>query len=542
MSTKVCPQCESEYDGNLKFCPRDGSSLKPRSGSDLVGQIVAERYHVLRKLGEGGMGQVYLAEHVKMGRKSALKVMSTSLIHDSDAIGRFNREAANASRISHPHVAAIYDFGETSEGLIYLAMEYVDGEPLTRLLGHAGAIPLARTAELVSQIASALDAAHELGIVHRDLKPDNIMIRTNRDGSDCVKVVDFGIAKAIRNDGQKVTRTGLVVGTPEFMSPEQLSGDELDGRSDIYTLGLVTFAMLTGRLPFPSETVQESLIMRLTERPRTLAEVNADVRWPADVQRTMDRALQRKAMDRYAKASDFARDLGRGIAGISAPDDAETQIIPVGVPATAARATPEQGVGHHRRRILGAATTMAVLAVAVIVLRQSAAGSRQVNASAPPPSADSTLHFARQLSPAPDTHRAAGGVERARVRRSLVPIPTGTHRLPSGAAAADSSREAQEAADLDRIGTAFDGSGTAVDSARAASAEQQIVERLPKLRSRRSIMRAQLRRVEALGAQGRRDDACKVWRRLDSEATTLPPAAGNMRQAIEAIGQTLSCP
>ena len=314
---KTCPQCGSEYENDIMFCPRDGSTLRVPVGGGLEGSIIADRYHILRKLGEGGMGQVYLAEHIKMGRKSAIKVMNPSMSQDPDAIGRFNREAANASRITNNNVAAIYDFGETPEGLIYLAMEYVEGEPLTKVMEQTGALAPDRAANITRQVAEALDAAHDIGIVHRDLKPDNIMIAKHRDGSDMVKVVDFGIAKAQGGgDGQKVTKTGLVVGTPEYMSPEQLAGDALDGRSDIYTLALVTFHMLTGLLPFPSTTLQESMIMRLTDRPRTLAEMRPDGSWPEPLQAALDRALKRKAEERYQHATEFSTDLTRAVAGM----------------------------------------------------------------------------------------------------------------------------------------------------------------------------------------------------------------------------------
>ncbi len=307
---KICPTCGTEYPANERFCPRDGTALRSQGNeNDLVGSMIAERYHVLKKLGEGGMGQVYLAEHVKMGRKSAVKVMNPGMVHDADAISRFNREAANASRINHPNVAGIYDFGETADGLIYLAMEFIEGESLTSLVERTGALPAIRAAEITRQVAEGLNVAHDMGIVHRDLKPDNIMIAKSRDGSDCVKVVDFGIAKAAGAENQKVTKTGLVVGTPEYMSPEQLAGDKLDGRSDIYSLGLVTFNMLTGSLPFRGESAQESMIMRLTDEPATLATVKPDVAWPAEVQMVMARALARKAADRYQDASRFGREL-----------------------------------------------------------------------------------------------------------------------------------------------------------------------------------------------------------------------------------------
>jgi hypothetical protein len=307
---KICPTCSTEYPANERFCPRDGTALRAQGGAvgDLVGTIIAERYHVLKKLGEGGMGQVYLAEHVKMGRHSAVKVMNPAMVHDADAIGRFNREASNASRINHPNVAGIYDFGETPEGLVYLAMEYIEGETLTAIVKATGALPPVRAADIARQAAEGLHVAHGMGIVHRDLKPDNIMVSKDRDGLDCVKVVDFGIAKASNTD-QKVTRTGMVVGTPEYMSPEQLAGDKLDGRTDLYSLALVTFNMLTGLLPFPGSTAQTSMIMRLTERPKTLADMKPDASWPPELQAVMDKALQREASERYATAREFGRAL-----------------------------------------------------------------------------------------------------------------------------------------------------------------------------------------------------------------------------------------
>ncbi len=316
---KICPVCATEYRDDVRFCPNDGQTLRSSGPTqNLVGQVLADRYHIMKKLGEGGMGQVYLAEHVKMGRRSAIKVMNPSMVHDPEAVARFNREAANASRISDAHVCAIYDFGETPEGLIYLAMEFIEGEPLTELIRQEGALPVSRAADIAIQVAAALQAAHDLGIVHRDLKPDNIMLARGRDGSDAVKVVDFGLAKAVGGEGggQKVTRTGLVVGTPEFMSPEQLSGDKLDGRTDVYSLGLVFFNMLTGTLPFPADSVQEAMIKRLTDEPAELLEVRPDLHFPPGLQQILDTALARNPVDRYQSAAKFAHDLA-AVAGLS---------------------------------------------------------------------------------------------------------------------------------------------------------------------------------------------------------------------------------
>ena len=325
---KFCPVCGTEYADDVKFCPRDGQTLKSANPSgDLIGQVIADRYHVTKKLGEGGMGAVYLAEHVKMGRKSAIKVMSASMSQDADAVSRFNREANNASRIQHPNICAIYDFGETPDGLMYLAMEFIEGHSLNEILKKSGPMTLQRATHILRQTAEALHVAHEGGIVHRDLKPDNIMI-AQQGGKDLVKVVDFGIAKAVGGDesGQKVTKTGLVVGTPEYMSPEQLSGDKLDGRSDLYSLALVYYRMITGTLPFLAETSQETMIKRLTDDPMPLRQALPTANFPAGLQAVMDHALARYANDRYSDALEFAKDVEASLVGF-APEGGATMVV-----------------------------------------------------------------------------------------------------------------------------------------------------------------------------------------------------------------------
>jgi len=310
---KFCPTCGQEFPDSERFCRHDGTTLRPRDASaDLIGTIIGERYHVLAKLGAGGMGEVYLAEHVRMKRKSAIKIMHPAMMADADAVSRFNREASNACQILHPNVAAIYDFGESAGGIVYLAMEYVEGDSLARLLAHGPLLP-SRVSDLVRQIAAALDEAHRLGIVHRDLKPDNVLIGRRPDGGDLVKVVDFGISK-IADDAQTVTRTGQVIGTPDYMSPEQLSGEPVDLRSDIYSLAIVAFAALSARLPFESDSVQTSMLRRFTERPRRLSEANASVTWPVELQDVLDRAMELDPAGRYPSASSFAAALASAVA------------------------------------------------------------------------------------------------------------------------------------------------------------------------------------------------------------------------------------
>jgi serine/threonine protein kinase len=263
---KVCPQCGGEYETGDRFCPKDGAPLRPKGSADpMIGRIIAERYLILARLGEGGMGRVYVAEHVKMNRQCAIKVMSPSLMNDAESTTRFAREASNAARILHPNVAAVFDYGEADK-TVYLVMEYVDGESLSSLLAREGALDPRRAIDIGRQIADGLTAAHELGIVHRDLKPDNVIVAMKRDGREIAKVVDFGIAKAVSDlPKDALTRSGLVIGTPEYMSPEQLLGDPVDARTDIYALGCMLYQMLTGMQPFDAETREQMIRRRLNE-------------------------------------------------------------------------------------------------------------------------------------------------------------------------------------------------------------------------------------------------------------------------------------
>jgi serine/threonine-protein kinase len=323
---KICPVCGSEYGDEAAFCSRDRSPLRPSAPDaantpGLVGQLVGDRYQVERRIGEGGMGEVYLARHVLIGRACALKVLSPQVSQDPDAVIRFNREATNASRISHPNVCAVYDFGLTADGLVYLAMEYVEGRTLNELMEETGPMPVARAMELVAQCGAGLAAAHELGIIHRDLKPENVMVTGPREGRaegehETAKLVDFGIAKALTAEpGQQVTKSGFVVGTPDYMSPEQLAGDPLDPRSDQYALALVFYRLITGHLPFEGTSARETLVKRLTEPPRPLAAARPGARFPPGLQGVMDRALARRPVDRYPSVTAFVGALQETIAG-----------------------------------------------------------------------------------------------------------------------------------------------------------------------------------------------------------------------------------
>jgi len=284
-----------------------------------VGSILAGRYRILSLLGKGAMGAVYLGEHLKIGRKDAIKVLRPSMARDREAIARFTRGARNASAIRHPNVCSIYDFGTTEEGLHFLAMEFVEGASLTDVLRNEGPLPPDRAADLLGQAAGALQVAHDRGIIHRDLKPDNMMLAREPDGTEVLKVVDFDIALGPpEGEGARVTRHGYVVGTPEYMSPEQLTGDPLDGRSDIYSLALVFFRMLTGHLPFEDGTAQEVMVRRLTEEPMSLSEAAPDLPGADGLDPLMRRALARRREDRPSSAAEFARQV-REVVGEGTP-------------------------------------------------------------------------------------------------------------------------------------------------------------------------------------------------------------------------------
>jgi eukaryotic-like serine/threonine-protein kinase len=325
--TKVCPQCGRTYPTADRFCTVDGAALMSSGNADsLIGAVLAERYLVQEKLGEGGMGEVYLAEHVRMKRKVAVKLMRSWMLGDPVAVSRFHREAENASQITHPNVAQVYDFGETADGMIYLAMEFVPGEPLSSILDREGRLHAVRAAEIVRQTAEALAAAHHMGILHRDLKPDNVMVAKTRSGTDIVKLVDFGIARAMSRGTQQFTSTGMIVGTPDYMSPEQLAGDSLDERSDLYALALIAFRAITGHPAFPEGATGEALMARLTNNSRRLSAVFPSIHWPETLQAAFDRALASDPEQRYADALEFANELDAAALEIPLTDEAQAYL------------------------------------------------------------------------------------------------------------------------------------------------------------------------------------------------------------------------
>jgi serine/threonine-protein kinase len=251
------------------------------------------------------MSYVYLAREINSGETVAIKVLSPRLASDKSSVERLRREAGLAMRLEHPNVCRILRLGESEDGLIYLVMPFLKGELLSDREVRGGPMDIALSVKLLKQMCAGLHHAHELQIVHRDLKPENVMLVPDDDGSERAVVMDFGLAKERRADPAiaKLTATGIILGTPEFMSPEQIRGKALDSRSDIYALGIVAFEMFTGKLPFQGRNAQEMMIARLRSQPMPVRQLRPDV--PAPVEKALTKALQTNPDDRFATALEF---------------------------------------------------------------------------------------------------------------------------------------------------------------------------------------------------------------------------------------------
>jgi eukaryotic-like serine/threonine-protein kinase len=338
LSNRRCPRCQASYAAPARFCVKDGSllvesdaeasalapgvrasardSAESSSGPEsaapklasLTGQILDQRYHITRKLGEGGMSYVYQAQEIDSGRAVAVKILIPRLSRDPASVERLRREATIATRLNHPNVCPILRLGETSDRLIYLVMPFLEGEPLSEHETRRGPFPVSDGIPLLVQMCHGLGHAHDLQIIHRDLKPENVMLipdPTIPTGFRAV-VMDFGLAKERRAgpDVVKLTATGIVLGTPEFMSPEQIRGKPLDGRSDIYALAILAFELFTGQLPFTGKTSQETMIARLRGAPTPLRDVRGDL--PAKLETVITKALSVNPADRYGSMDELA--------------------------------------------------------------------------------------------------------------------------------------------------------------------------------------------------------------------------------------------
>jgi serine/threonine protein kinase len=379
---KICLRCQKTYGDLSKICPHDGKKLveiahsadDPRIGSMIVG-----RFLILGLLGQGGMGKVYKAIHTEMERICALKFLSTNSANNERAIARFKREAKLTSKINNPHAVAIYDFGQVSANELFLAMEYIEGVTLKQSIARDSPMDVERVAHITKQIAEGLAAAHSTGIVHRDIKPDNIMI-INKDGQpECVKVLDFGIAKSLNNDGaDSMTATQGIMGTPLYMSPEQASGQSLDETSDVYSLALVVYEMLSRQLPFKADNIHSLLLQRYTQEPVRLRLFNPSL--SSAIEDVVMAGLARERRERIQTVKGFAAALRQatvtrdfGSPQLAVDPDAETVTMTSSDPTLSLpQVTPQQEPAptpkNTHRQILMICLAMGLLVFAFVAI------------------------------------------------------------------------------------------------------------------------------------------------------------------------------
>jgi serine/threonine protein kinase/tetratricopeptide (TPR) repeat protein len=318
-----CPKCHRQFDSDVIVCPDDGTPLRADAtiadaasqdapADPLIGRVLDDKYRLDARLGEGGMGTVYSATHLLIERPVAIKVLNSRLVTDDDAKERFRREARAAGRLQHTNAVAVTDFGETRDGLVYLVMELLEGKPLREVLARDAPLDPARAVSLMLQISAAVEAAHEAGIIHRDLKPGNIFLVQRPDSPYIVKVLDFGIAKLATEGGEytfadTLTGIGVMIGTPRYMSPEQCDGAQLTPASDVYSLGVILYEMLTGQTPFTGVSPLALALKHSSESPRPPRELVPTI--PPALEAVVLHALEKGAQERPADAGEFRREL-----------------------------------------------------------------------------------------------------------------------------------------------------------------------------------------------------------------------------------------
>ncbi|MCG3172839.1 MAG: Serine/threonine-protein kinase PknD [Myxococcota bacterium] len=319
-----CPACKTQVAEGIVFCPSCGTQVvDPLTLPDpLVGQMFVNKYRVDKLVGVGGMGRVYRAHQLSLGKDVCLKVLSPNYLSDAIQVKRFHREALAASQLNHPNIVSVFDFGQNGDGSVFIVMEYVQGRDLVKVINEDFPFTPRRIVDIGGQICDALTEAHAKHIIHRDIKPENVMLLDRSDRHDVAKVLDFGIARLEYQPGETpVTREGLVCGTPEFMSPEQAQGLELDARSDIYSLGVVLYQLACGYLPFEGQTAMETAVKHLTEQPIPPNERSPHYAIPEELQAVIMKALSKRKEERPSTAQEFKALLEAAVRAPAQEDD-----------------------------------------------------------------------------------------------------------------------------------------------------------------------------------------------------------------------------
>ncbi len=330
----MCGKCNFAINGRPNFCPSCGSSLtysEPNDLDPMLGRVLAGTYELLSIAGEGAMGKVYQAYHRTLDKPVAVKVLRKKLVSDATVVRRFEREARAASRLDHPNCISILGFGqEHNEEILWMAMEFVQGRALSSIIAEDSPLPAQRVLNIFAQVCDALDEAHSAQIVHRDLKPANIICYDHRRNPDFVKVLDFGIAKVLDQDSNHtpLTREGIVCGTPAFMSPEQVQGLPLDNRSDLFSLGIILYQTLTGKLPFLAESAVEVATKIVMEKPLPPSAVRSDWTYPPEFEKIVLKLLNKNREERYAHALEVRQALEECLAELKERRDAALDFSP----------------------------------------------------------------------------------------------------------------------------------------------------------------------------------------------------------------------
>ena len=302
---RECPRCGRQFSKKERICPDDGVILKDSTSVEdrSKGLILHDKYRIDGFLKSGGMGAVYRGTHLMLNKPLAIKLIRPEIAASDDIVKRFLIEARAASAVDHPNIVTVHDLGQTSDGTLYIAMELVDGESLKDLIVKLGPWAMPRAVVFIKEVARALGAAHRKGVVHRDLKPQNIMVSRDAEGREHPKLLDFGIARMLEPDGTALTATGMVLGTPQYMSTEQAKGEHADQRSDLYALGVIFYEMLVGKVPFDDKSIPAILVKHLQELPRPPSSVQGDI--PSALDIIVLRCLQKDPDSRFQNAEQF---------------------------------------------------------------------------------------------------------------------------------------------------------------------------------------------------------------------------------------------
>ncbi len=326
---KSCQSCSALCHDKARFCPSCGAGVEeaPLADADpYLGLTLSEKYQLKKLLGEGGMGRVYRAEHLALEKPVAVKILHQHLLGDEKAVARFVAEAREASRLNHPNIVTVMEFGETDYGVMFLVMEYLRGRPLSDIIAHEYPIPFEHVVSIFRQILLAVGEAHRLGVLHRDLKPDNVFIESLTDGTELAKVIDFGIAKRFDQEGDGLTSPGMVCGTPEYMSPEQVQGETLDQRSDVYALGTLLYEMIVGSPPFFGGGPAEIMIQHAEDDPIPPSEAALEQSIPPSLDAIVLWAMAKNRDDRIESVEEFRRVLDSWLLVSSQPEAAIGEI------------------------------------------------------------------------------------------------------------------------------------------------------------------------------------------------------------------------